>query len=167
MLSSSSCWEMIRVTAGCRGGEVGGGGGGKLTNQGGNCVWCQSVVIKSRIGGWTNTYTCTYTYTHTDTHRPQDINTHTVKLGPSIESSSPENNRSEGQQGMQMRPEVSVGKVEQGSPGLGDPPGRGRVRGWWRWWRRRPASGGTFVSNLPLKTHPHHPSITSQSRLST
>lgn len=40
---------------------------------------------------------------------------------------------------MQMRPEVSVGKVEQGSLGLGDPAGRG------------PVSGGAFVSSLRLK----------------
>jgi len=40
---------------------------------------------------------------------------------------------------MQMRPEVSVGKVERRSLGLGDPPGRG------------PASGGAFVSSLRLK----------------
>lgn len=38
-----------------------------------------------------------------------------------------------------MRPEVSVGKVERRSLGLGDPPGRG------------PASGGAFVSRLGLK----------------
>lgn len=38
-----------------------------------------------------------------------------------------------------MRPEVSVGKVEWGSLGLGDPPGRGL------------ASGGAFVSSLHLK----------------
>lgn len=36
-------------------GDDEGGYGGKLTNQGGNCVWCQSVVIKSRIRGWTHT----------------------------------------------------------------------------------------------------------------
>lgn len=40
---------------------------------------------------------------------------------------------------MQMRPEVSVGKMERGSLGLGDPAGRG------------PASGGAFVSSLRLK----------------
>lgn len=45
---------------------------------------------------------------------------------------------------MQMRPEVSVGKVEQRSLGLGDPPGRG------------PASGGAFVSSLRLKMPSEH-----------
>lgn len=68
-----------------------------------------------------------------------DVHARMLKPGPSIQSSSPEHNRCEGQQGMQMRPEVSVGKVEQRSLGLGDPPGRG------------PASGGAFVSSLRLK----------------
>lgn len=43
-----------------------------------------------------------------------------------------------------MRPEVSVGKVEQRSLGLGDPPGRGA------------ASGGAFVSSLRLKMPSMH-----------
>lgn len=75
---------------------------------------------------------------HVNTHIHVDIN-RDDHAKASIESSSPEHNGCEGQQGMQMRPEVSVGKMERGSLGLGDPAGRG------------PASGGPFVSSLRLK----------------